>query len=58
MSMNEKKRGRPVTVQEPKNRSIICLCSLADKKKIVRKAKEKGQTVSLFVYNCVKKELS
>lgn len=53
MSMNEKKRGRPVTVQEPKNRSIICLCSLADKNKIVRKAKEKGQTVSAFVYDCV-----
>ena len=53
MSMNEKKRGRPVTVQEPKNRSIICLCSLADKNKIIRKAKEKGQTVSAFVYDCV-----
>lgn len=53
MSMNEKRRGRPITVQEPKNSSIICLCSLADKEKIVRKAKEKGQTVSAFVYDCI-----
>lgn len=51
--MNEKRRGRPITVQELKNSSIICLCSLADKEKIVKKAKEKGQTVSAFVYNCV-----
>ena len=53
MSMNEKKRGRPVTVKNPKNCSMICLCTLADKEKIVRKAKEKGQTVSAFVYDCV-----
>lgn len=53
MSMNEKKRGRPVTVKNPKNCSMICLCTLADKEKIVKKAKEKGQTVSAFVYDCV-----
>ena len=56
--MNDKKlRGRPKKTDAKKERVIIA-CSLVDKQKIESAASNAGSSVSGFILNCVKKELS